>query len=368
MKRHTLKSYAGPAIAWRPQMSAGCCAALFAIVALCGVLSTMPVQAAEQTGTQVAQAQGELQPRYRFSNDTVTFGPASRPTQSSDTPSSNAPRQQTPAPAPAPNQVAPDPASAQSMPAPTTPAQPGATPEGFALGQGDVIGFSIVGQPDMKTSAFLSPEGTVALPLIGEVKLGGLNPVQAQKVVADAYIEGGYFRNPQVNITIEEFRSRQVSVLGSVNRPGRYALKTRTTVLDMLAEAEGINQAGSNIVTVIRKTDAGEQRFNIDVNDLVQSPGQLQSFQLDAGDIVYVPEAEKFYIYGEVRRPDQYKFKPGMTVMQAISRGGGVTERGSNSRVEVRRTSADGETETYKADLTDTIQPDDVIFVKERFF
>ena len=244
----------------------------------------------------------------------------------------------------------------------------GGATSSIVLGEGDVILFNMFGQEDMKTTAFVSAQGTVSLPLIGDTPVGGLTPGQAEQRITQAYRAGGYFNDPQVNVTLEKFRSQQISVLGEVNLPGRYPLETRTTVLDALAQAEGVKATGAQVVTVIHKNpDGTTSRTQVDLNNLVTDSGQLDSFALAAGDIVYVPQAQLFYIYGEVRRPDAYAIKPGMTVKQALSQGGGLTDKGSNSRIEIQRKEG-ANSRTIKPELTETVRPDDVIYVKERFF
>jgi len=240
--------------------------------------------------------------------------------------------------------------------------------KGLVLGEGDVIAFNMFGQPDMATTTLVSPEGRVSLPLVGNVQVGGLTPSDAEGRITAAYREGGYFKDPQVNVTVEEYRSQQVSVLGAVNRPGRYPLKTQTTVLDALAQAEGVKPEGARTAILIRKREGEARRYRVDLDEMVSESGALESLTLQAGDVLYVPEAELFYIYGEVQRPDAYPLRPGMTVMQALSVGGGVTDKGSNSRIEIRRTGPDGEMQRIDPALTDRVREGDVIFVKERFF
>ena len=237
----------------------------------------------------------------------------------------------------------------------------------LVLGEGDVIQFRMFGQEDMQTEAFVSSDGSVSLPLIGDTRIGGLTPSQAEARIAAAYREGGYFQQPQVNVTLEKFRSQQISVLGEVETPGRYPLETRTSVLDALAQAEGVKPTAARVITVIRKAGDGTRKFRVDLDKLVRSSDPADSFTLAAGDTVYVPEAELFYIYGEVRRPDAYAIKPGMTVMQALSLGGGLTERGSNSRIEIKRRTPEG-LRSFTPELSDQVRADDVIYVKERFF
>lgn len=235
---------------------------------------------------------------------------------------------------------------------------------GFVLGDGDVIKFGMFGQPDMATEVLISARGRISLPLVDSVDIGGLTPSQAATRIADGYRAGGYFTDPEVNVTVAQYRSRQISVLGEVNKPGRYPLETRTTVFDALALAEGEKATGAPVITIIRKTATGTRYQHVDTDALVNGG---QPVTLNAGDIVYVPEAKRFYIYGEVQKPDAYAIRPGMSVMQAIAVGGGLTERGSNSRIEIRRKTASGN-ESFRPKLADPVKAGDVVFVKERFF
>ncbi|WP_423821302.1 SLBB domain-containing protein [Salinisphaera sp. SPP-AMP-43] len=244
---------------------------------------------------------------------------------------------------------------------------PTSTPAGIRLGSGDVIRMRMFGQPDMDTQGFVSSDGKVSLPLLDAFDIGGLTPAEAQNRIAAAYTRGDYFHDPQVSITLVEHRSQEVAVLGEVRRPGRFTLDTRTSLLDALAEAGGIDTQGARQIVVIRPGIRDERHFRVDIDALVGGHGQRPGFQLQAGDTVFVPKAPIFYIYGQVRRPDAYAIQPGMTVMQAISTGGGLTDRGSNSRIEIHRR-VDDHDRTLAARLDQPIQPGDTIFVKERYF
>ena len=237
--------------------------------------------------------------------------------------------------------------------------------QGVVLGPGDIVEMRMFGQPDMNTQGFIADNGELSLPLLGAVDIGDLTPNAAQTRIESAYREQGYFRDPQISLTLVEHRSQQVAVLGAVNQPGRFSLSSRTTVLDALAEAGGITARGARWVVLIPRGAAPRQRVDIDA--LVAGSGAGDNV-LKAGDTIYVPEAPLFYIYGQVQRPDAYAIQPGMTVMQAISTGGGLTDRGSNSRFTIHRKSPDGAVHEVDALPTTPVQPDDVIFVKERFF
>ncbi len=158
-------------------------------------------------------------------------------------------------------------------------------------------------------------------------------------------------------VALTTVRSRQVSVLGLIVHPGRYPLEESHMKLpDLVAAAGGIAAGGSEAVTVIR--DGKSQTVSALSKD----------FDLKGGDTVYIERAPVFYIYGEVIHAGAYPVKSGMTVMQAISVGGGITPRGSERRIKLRRLEADGKTREYDASLVDVVKADDVIFVKEALF
>lgn len=225
------------------------------------------------------------------------------------------------------------------------------------LGPGDTVRVTVFGQPDLTTEARVSERGTVDLPLIGQMKVAGETPIEAGNSIAAAFKKGDFLKSPQVTVALTAVRSRQVSVLGLIAHPGRYPLDEANLRLpDIIAAAGGIALGGADTVTVIRDGEA--QKVSALAKD----------FQLKGGDTIYVDHAPVFYIYGEVTRSGAYPVTPNMTVMQAISVGGGITPRGSDRRVKLRRTGADGKVVEKDANLQDLVKADDVIFVKESIF
>ena len=224
------------------------------------------------------------------------------------------------------------------------------------LGPGDAIRVTVHQQPDLTTDARISERGTIDMPLVGEVKLTGMSPQQAATTIATGLKQGKFLKNPQVNVAVTTLRSRQVSVLGHVARPGRYPLEdTSSQLSDVIAAAGGITTTGAQHVTVLR--DGKEQRVNV-----------FKPFALRAGDTVNVERVPVVYIYGEVTRSGAYPIVPDMTVMHAIAAGGGITPRGSERRLKLRRTGPDGKLVETDASLRDAVKPDDVIYVKEALF
>jgi polysaccharide biosynthesis/export protein len=236
------------------------------------------------------------------------------------------------------------------------------------LGPGDSVTVQVYGQADMTTTVYVGNDGTIRVPLAGSVQVAGTTPIEAGERVAKALRDGGYFVNPQVTLTLNNSRSERVSVLGEVNHPGSYAIDPSTSIIDLVAAAGGLTPNGADEGYVRRREPDGHvASYTVDL----KGPGSsrdLPSQRLASGDELYVPTAQHVYVYGEVATPNMYKLEPGMTVMQAIVRAGGITPRGSEHRVEVKRMGKDGQYVIAKAKLNDLVQPDDVIRVKESIF
>jgi polysaccharide biosynthesis/export protein len=228
---------------------------------------------------------------------------------------------------------------------------------GEKLGVGDAIRVTVFQQPDLTTETRIAEGGTVTLPLVGALKVAGMTPAQAGNQIAEEFKRGKFLKNPQVQVALITLRSRQVSVLGLVARPGRYALDdTSSQLADVIAAAGGVAPTGSETVTVLRE---GKEHKVALVG---------KSFPLKGGETIYVDRAPVFYIYGEVARAGAYRLEPEMTVMQALSLGGGITPRGSDRRLKLRRPAGGGKYVETDAKLQDRVQADDVIYVRESFF
>lgn len=236
------------------------------------------------------------------------------------------------------------------------------------LGPGDSVTVQVYGQPDMTSTVYVANDGTIHIPLAGAVQIAGVTPIDAADRVAKALRDGGYFVNPQVTLTLNNSRSERVSVLGEVNHPGSYAIDPSTSIIDLVAAAGGLTQNGAEEGYVRRRESDGHvASYTVDLKGPSTSR-DLPSQRLESGDELYVPTAQHVYVYGEVTTPNSYKVEPGMTVMQAIVRAGGITPRGSEHRVEIKRMGKDGQYVITKAKLNDLVQPDDVIRVKESIF
>ena len=237
------------------------------------------------------------------------------------------------------------------------------------LGEGDSIRITIFQSPDLTTETRISERGTITFPLIGEVQLSGLSPARAEARIAEQLVKGKFLVKPQVSVNVVQVRSRQVSVLGQVARPGRYPLDdTSANLTDILAVAGGVSPGGDDNVTVTMKRDGKLVKLDVDVPTMYRTGDLSKNIRLENGDVIYVQRAPVFYIYGEVQRAGSYRLEQGMTVMQAVSVGGGVTARGTDRGLKIRRRAQDGALHSIDARLTDLVQANDVIYVRESWF
>jgi polysaccharide export outer membrane protein len=237
-----------------------------------------------------------------------------------------------------------------------------------SLGMGDMVRVTVFRNPELTTEARVSERGTIQFPMIGEVPVAGLTPYQAGTRIADKLRAGKFVVNPEVTVSLAQVNSRQVSVLGSVVKPGRYALdSTNVRLSDFLAVAGGIAPGGSDEVTILTNRSGKQEKIEVDLGAMMRNGDLSKNVQLEPGDTIFVQKAPLIYIYGEVQRAGAYPIAQNMTVMQALALGGGVTVRGTERGIQISRRTANG-VNRIDARLTDRVQPDDVIHVKESLF
>jgi polysaccharide export outer membrane protein len=234
--------------------------------------------------------------------------------------------------------------------------------EDYLLGGGDTVTISVYDQPDLSTEARISQDnGTITFPLLGEVAIAGLSPAQAGKKIAGLLERGKFLKNAQVALTVKDFRSQKIPVMGQVNKPGEYSLMGESKVVDLISQAGGLKDDAADVITVVKKD--GDKSVKHEIDLLRFYAGDMsQNITVSRGDFILVPKMDTFYIHGEVKRPGQYRLERGMTVMQALSVGGGLSERGSLSGMKVTRGKGDGTTKKVDVDLTDKLQPNDVLY------
>lgn len=245
--------------------------------------------------------------------------------------------------------------------------------ERLSVGVGDQIFITVFGQPDMSAEVTVNDNQQVTLPLVGTLKVGGLTPPVIEKLIAQRLKEGEYLHDPEVSIQVRQVRSQTMSVLGEVQRPGRFVITGKMTLLDAVATAGGVTQRADQSIVLIRRNtlangDSQRQELIFSINQLIDTVNMPLDIELKNDDVVFIPQQKLFYIYGEVKKPGAYPMELELNVMRALAIGGGLTDRGSFKRIKIHRKDKIEKLETIMPQLIDPIHGGDVIFVDERIF
>lgn len=258
--------------------------------------------------------------------------------------------------------------TAYAQTAGTAAADAAARPAAYRLGAGDVVRVTVYQNPDLTLEGRVAESGSLSYPLLGTVRVGGLPIDQAEKLIADGLRNGNFVKQPQVSIMVLQVRAHQASVLGQVNRPGRFPLEVADLRLsDLLATAGGVASSGADIVTVVGTRNGQPFRREIDLPTVFKSERE-QDLVIQNGDVVYVDRAPMVYIYGEVQRPGVLRLERGMTVLQALAAGGGLTQRGTEKGLRVHRKADGGKTTVTQPGMEDQLRDGDVVYVRESLF
>jgi polysaccharide export outer membrane protein len=239
----------------------------------------------------------------------------------------------------------------------------------YLLVPGDIIRISVFKNPDLSLDARVSEAGAISYPLVGSVPVSGLTLPAAERKIGQMLKDGGFVLSPQVSILLTTALGNLVSVIGEVNTPGRYSLETAGGHLSgMLAAAGGIGQNGGDFVIVTGTRGGKPFRREIDIVKMYSSGNTADDVDLYGGDTLFVNRAPMFYIYGQVQKPGQVRLERGMTVMQALASGGGVTGKGTSRGIVRHRRDASGKVKEEGVSLDDDVHDQDVIYVKESLF
>jgi polysaccharide export outer membrane protein len=281
----------------------------------------------------------------------------------------------------------------------------------YVIGEGDLLRITVYDHPDLATESRVSGDGKISFPLIGEVTVHELAVADAEKVI-EKLLGDGYIIKPQVHIFIVEYKSKKVTVLGEVAKPGIVVLRGASTLMEVLSDAGGITPNAGDAIVITRKlikpspermlvrslgeknnkndpkerdiadaihsrltgsNDSNENRKNdelnviVDTNRLFEEGDVTANVPVQAGDSIYVPKAAFVYVNGEVKTPAAYKITKGLTVLKAITLAGGFTIKASEGRTKIIRKTDKGEVR-IKAKMDDLVMPDDIIMVPESFF
>jgi len=240
----------------------------------------------------------------------------------------------------------------------------------YIIGEGDVLNIFVYDNEDLKTTARVSGEGVIVLPLIGQVMVKGLAlPEIARKI--ETLLSDGYIVDPQVSIFIQEFRSKKAFIMGEITKPGLVVLPGQTTFLSLLSQAGGLTKDAGDKAIIKRKanpSDKNESTITVNLKALIERGDQTQDIPIMDGDSIYITKAGVFYVTGEVKNPAAYKHEEGLTVIKAITMGGGFSDKASKGRVRIIRKTNGKEEILEKVKMDEPVLNNDVIVVPESFF
>lgn len=239
----------------------------------------------------------------------------------------------------------------------------------YKIGSGDVVRISVYQNPDLTLETRITEAGIVTYPLLGTIRLGGLGVTAAEKLIGDGLRNGNFVKQPQVTIVVLQVRGNQASVLGQVNRPGRFPIEVADMRLtDLLATAGGTSVNGSDQVVLSGTRNGAPYRLEVDLPTLFGPGGRDKDVLIQNGDTIWVNRQPLIFIYGEVQRPGAVRLERDMTVMQALATGGGLNLRGTERGIRVHRKGTDGKVQVLQPKMDDTLNEGDVVFVQESLF
>jgi polysaccharide export outer membrane protein len=220
--------------------------------------------------------------------------------------------------------------------------------------------------------------------LIGTLSVAGKTTAQIEQLISDKLTEQQYLINPHVGVKVQEFLSKKVLVMGSIEEPGTYFLHEEETVLDLISRAGGVDFAeGANRINILRvqEVDGQDKKFIIDINLrlLLQGSDPVSNLLLKNKDIINIPKADKIFVIGQVNEPGDYILKDrDIGIVEAIGMAGGFTRIAAANRVHIIRTedgvdkkytvNVDMITEEGKKGEDIVLKPNDVIVVPESYF
>jgi polysaccharide biosynthesis/export protein len=247
------------------------------------------------------------------------------------------------------------------------------TQEEFLLGPEDQVEIVVWDNPDLSLVVAVSTAGTINFPLIGTVTVAGLSSASLADLIKGK-LAHGFLVNPQVSVSVKEFKSQRVYVMGEVRNPGSYAIPKQNDLLSVLALAGGPAPNAGQQVLILRPSkpttaaltveEAQRRRDQIltaNIRGALEGDSR-QNIVIRNGDTVFVEKSPVFYVTGEVKNPGKYNLEPGTTVREGVSVAGGLTLWAREKRIKIIR-EAEGSKQEIPAGLDTKLAPGDSIFI-----
>jgi polysaccharide export outer membrane protein len=246
---------------------------------------------------------------------------------------------------------------------------------GYTIGPGDKLAINVYGHEDLTRTVLVDGAGNISYPLIGMIQAQGLSVIDLAEIITRE-LAAGYIINPQVTVAVEEYRSSKATILGKVRNPALYELRGRTTLLELISTAGGLEaDAGQYAFVTRRESSSGgdsnggrKEIIRIDLRKLVEEGDTTQNIIITDGDSIFISKMEKVYVTGEVKAAGAYPYEDGLTVIMALTNARGLTDLAAPGKIRIIRKNNGQEKVLNKVQMDDLVQPEDVIVVPERFF
>lgn len=255
----------------------------------------------------------------------------------------------------------------------------------YLVGAQDVLIITSYDQPDLTGKFTVETDGTFTYPYIGRVRVGGMTLRDVEAAVKKELVTRGFFMKPDLTVSVDQYRSQKIYVVGEVRTPGAYTLSGDIRLVEALALAGSTLPTASGEVVIVQASNESvvidpqavaltgaldvdpEKVARVDLREL-ENGDRTHNVRLRNGDTIFVLRAESVYVFGQVKNPGAYSMREKRTtVLQALSLAGGLTDRGATGRFQIVRI-VDGKKREIKAQLTDFVEPRDTIIVPQRFF
>ncbi len=239
--------------------------------------------------------------------------------------------------------------------------------ENYLIGPGDVLKIDVYDHDDLQKTVRVSNNGSIVIPFIGRVQVGGMAIPDVTKKLT-SLLADGYIVNPQVNIFIEEFRSKKAVILGHINKPGIAELRGATTFLEIVSQAGGLKEGAGDTATIKRVNKGKQEVLIVNIKSMVEGGDLSQNILIQDGDTIYISKGGMCYVTGEVADPDAYSCDKETTVLKLIARAGGFTGKASKSSVRIVRIIKGEKIILRDVDHNTPVRANDIIVVPESFF
>lgn len=232
----------------------------------------------------------------------------------------------------------------------------------------DVLAVQIMNSGEPVVDVSVAPDGYILFPQLGRVPAAGKTPSELEEVLRKRLADG-YYVDPQVVVSVTEYKSKKVLVFGEASSPGEVQVVTSITLVELVTKVGGPAESSDGKVTLVRTgKDVQRQTMTFEITK-VMAGTEESAFELKPGDIILFTKFRQNYVFvrGEVKKVGMYPLRDGMTVQQAIIAAGGLSEIGSERKIYVSRVE-DGKEVRMKAKTRDRVRNGDTISVRQGWF